>query len=57
MFLVGAAIGTILILVVQETAIQYDMAAALFFAMNVGAITACLMATGKSGIRLLREVE
>ena len=57
MFLVGAAIGTILILVVQETAIQYAMAAALFFAMNVGAITACLMATGKSGIRLLREVE
>ena len=38
MFLVGAAIGTILILVVQETAIQYAMAAALFFAMNVGAI-------------------
>ncbi|MFR5404916.1 MAG: FtsX-like permease family protein [Oscillibacter sp.] len=31
MFLVGAAIGTILILVVQETAIQYAMAAALFF--------------------------
>lgn len=57
MFLVGAAIGTILILVVQETAIQYAMAAALFFAMNVGAITACLMATGKSGIQLLREVE
>lgn len=48
MFLVGAAIGTILILVVQETAIQYAMAAALFFAMNVGAITACLMATGKA---------
>ena len=57
MFLVGAAIGTILILFVQETATQYVMAAALFFAMNVGAITACLMATGKSGIRLLREVE
>ena len=57
MFLVGAAIGTILILFVQETATQYAMAAALFFAMNVGAITACLMATGKSGIRLLREVE
>ena len=49
MFLVGAAIGTILILFVQETATQYVMAAALFFAMNVGAITACLMATGKSG--------
>lgn len=30
MFLVGAAIGTILILFVQETATQYAMAAALF---------------------------
>lgn len=57
MFLLGLILGSIVLLFVQEIAIHYVMAAALFLAMNTGAIAACLTATGKSGIRLLREVE
>ncbi len=57
MFLLGFAFGTIMLLLVQETTIHYAMAATLFLAINTGAIVACLMATGKGGIRLLREVD
>lgn len=57
MFLLGLIIGSIVFFYVRETAIHCIMAATLFLAANAGAITACLMATGKSGVRLLREVE
>ncbi len=42
---------------VMGITVSYILAAALFLAVNAGAIAACLTATGKNGIRLLREVE
>ncbi len=56
-FALGSGLGAIVLLFIREAGIYYGMAAALFLAANAGAITACLMATGKSGVRLLREVE
>lgn len=57
MFLLGLVLGSAVLLFAQEVAIHYAMAAAIFLATSAGAIVACLMATGKNGIRILREVE
>lgn len=57
LFLFGLLLESIGLYFVRQAAIHYVMTAALFLATNAGAITACLMATGKGGIQLLREDE
>ncbi len=57
LLLLGLTISSTAIFFVRGAAVHYLMAAAFFLVTETGAVAACLMATGKDGIRILREVE
>lgn len=57
LFLLGLALSSAAIFFVGVTVTHFLIASAIFLAAEAGAVTACRMATGRNGVRILREAE
>lgn len=55
--LLGLALSSVAACFIRGAAVPFLISCAIFLAAEAGAVTACRMATGRDGVRILREAE